>query len=80
MDQVTDQDPPETDVRPLAHAEKCRLSKLMLRIAGDTWGAPGSFVRAYLHMLDRTIRNADAQAAKVRKQRARRRDDEHQDE
>jgi hypothetical protein len=71
MDYSTEADQsPETDTRPLAYAEKCKLSKLMLRIAGDEWASPGSFLRSHLHRLDRAIRNADVQADKARKQRA----------
>jgi hypothetical protein len=58
----------------LKKMEKIRLARLMLRIAGDAWAPPGSFLRAHLHRLDRVIRSADHYAAKGRKQRAQHRE------
>jgi hypothetical protein len=66
----TGQEPPETDTRPLASAERARLARLMLRIAGDQWGPPGSWLRAHLQKLDLEIRRADGNSAKARRQRA----------
>src|ERR1700751_6096341 len=59
-------EPPETDARPLAPAEKCRLATLMLKLGddGDEWP---QFLHEQQERLSRQIKVDDSHALHRRK-------------
>jgi hypothetical protein len=72
MEQSIDREPPETeqDERDLKPMERKRIARLMLKLAGDGYAAPGSFWRSHEYWLDRQIRAGDVNAAKARRLRS----------